>query len=239
MNQSSAFPSSKPVVQRVIVSSAAVIAAAVYFVVLHRLIVDHTMAPLALMLIAAPWLIAGASACAKAMTGRPAARIVLGVVVFGIAMGLVARCGSVLDERVEWLAYLENLLFVLSLAGLFASSLFGPREALVTRLARVARQGDMPPAVVRYTRRVTMAWAAFFATAALVSTVLFATASREVWSAFVNLALWPSTVLAFGVEYAIRVRVLPQGAHTSPLDGMRLFMDRDRCDVEPPGREHG
>jgi len=243
MNRSPAIPQTQPAPQRAVAIGATGLGVACvvgYFVALHLLIVDHTMASLTLMVIAGPWLVAAASSCAKAMAARPASRVGLTVLLFAIAMSLVARCGDVLHDRVDSLAYVENLVFVLSLAGLFASSLFGPREALVTRFARIAH-GDMPPVVVRYTRGVTLAWAVFFAAAALVSTLLFALAPRATWSAFVNLALWPLTALGFGIEYAIRVRALPQIEHTSPFAGARAFMQRERLDAkaDAAAREHG
>ena len=224
-----------------------VIVAIAYLVAIHWSIVDHTMPSLTLMLIAAPWLIAIASACAKTIVGRPIARVVVTVGFFVAGTALVARGGSLLRDRVDALVYIENLIFMLSLAALFAISLIGPRDALITRLARMARRDDMPALVIRYTRRVTLAWALFFVAVAAISTVLYTTQSRETWSAFVNLALWPLTALAFGIEYAIRVRSLPPIDHLSPLASMRLFMQRDRfgvdtefdADVPGPRREPG
>ena len=214
----------------------ALLLAAIYCVGVHLLVVDHTMPALTLLVITAPWLMALASASLTATRRWSTSPTVTAIVVgFSIAATsfCVWRLGRWLSGRVDVLVFAESFVFLLSLTVLFGASLFGDREALITRLARIARGDDMTPAVVRYTRRVTAGWAMFFALAALVSAALFATQSRDLWSAFANLALWPLTALAFGVEYAIRLRVLPDIEHSSPLVGVRTFMHRDDVVVEP------
>lgn len=214
---------------------ATLLVAAIYCVVVHLLIVDHTMPSLTLLVITSPWLAAGASAVSAAAKARSVS-FVTTTLVIGVGLVLAAcivwELGVWLHGRVDVPIFAESFVFLLSLTLLFAASLVGDREAFVTRLARIARRGDMPPTVVRYTRRVTLGWAVFFALAAALSAALFATVSRELWSAFVNLALWPLTAVAFAIEYAIRVRVLPDVEHMSPLVGVRTFMHRDDVGIE-------
>lgn len=215
---------------------ASLIVVAIYCVAVHVLIVDHTMPSLTLFVISAPWLVAAGSAFLTATRAWSRSGIVTVVVVgFDVAAGAfcVWQVGRWLGARIDLPIFAESFLFLSWLAVLFAASLRGDREALVTRLARSARRGDMPPAVVRYTRRVTAGWAAFFALAATTSALLFATQSREAWSAFVNLALGPSTVAVFAIEYAIRRRVLPDVAHVSPMAGVRAFMQRGNTGIDP------
>ena len=136
---------------------------------------------------------------------------------------------SMLDSvRVDHVVYLENLAFNLFLALMFAITLWPGREALVTRLARTARHGDMPDAVVGYTRAITAAWALYFVAIALVSTVLFFAQPRETWSLFINVLVWPLTATMFVAEYAVRLRVLRGLDHISLIATMRAYMHRAR-----------
>jgi uncharacterized membrane protein len=90
---------------------------------------------------------------------------------------------------------------------------------VVTQFARQMRQ-TMPAAVVRYTRRVTIAWCIFFAAQIGTSAVLLATApppvfssgvfssgvlSSAAWSSFVNLWSLPLVAAMFLMEYGCRV----------------------------------
>ncbi len=202
--------------------AAAVVLFLAYFVALHALVVSRRFVPLTLALIVAPWLAALASAIAKRAGGTIASAVA--------ALGLVAiGCWRFRDDlagHVETLLYLENLVFLLALGALFAGTLAGDREALVTRLARIARNGDMPPRIVRYSRRLTAAWAAFFVVAAVVSTALFATQSHALWSSFVNLAMWPLILLFFVVEYAVRLRTFPDERPSSFSAAFRAYAKR-------------
>lgn len=107
----------------------------------------------------------------------------------------------------------------------FSRSLRASRVALVTRIAQRVH-GPLGPALLRYTRRVTVAWSAFFAAQLLASAALYAYAPLEAWSWFVNVVgslLIPAMFLA---EYAVR-RCRHRGiAHASILAGADLFSER-------------
>lgn len=207
-----------------------------YFGTMHALIAGGEWPVLALGLVVLPWVVALLSSL-LASDADPATRTwrrVGTVAALAVLGGLGWRYGADLAPRADLLLYLENLLFLLALVALFATSLRGGREALVTRLARVVRNGDMPPSVVRYTRLVTLAWAGSFALLAMVSTALFLTQSRTVWSAFVNLAIWPLVAGGFVVEYAIRRRVLRDVHHIPMMAGVHAFRRHatlDRGDI--------
>jgi uncharacterized membrane protein len=214
---------------------ATLLAGAAYCVVVHVLIVDLSMPSTTLLVISAPWLMALGSVSLTETRTWSTSRTTT-VVITGFTVASASFClwelGKALGGRVDLPIFAESFVFLVSLGVLFGSSLVADREALVTRLARIARQGDMTPAVILYTRRVTAAWALFFALMAGVSAVLFTTQSREVWSAFVNLALWPLTAAGFAIEYVVRLRVLPDIRHESPMAGVRAFMHRDDGDSE-------
>lgn len=123
-----------------------------------------------------------------------------------------------------------NLLYViqhictnLALCWMFGHTLLGGREPLITRFARVMRQGDMPPEVLTFTRGATAAWALFFAAVASVSAGLYGLASVETWSTFSNLVNSPLVGLMFAGEYAVRRYKLRNIRHSSILGSLQMF----------------
>lgn len=148
------------------------------------------------------------------------------VLMFGVALWqlpsrtvrlLAAPAGGVLlvwlwpqlRDNVALLYYLQHLGAHLALAALFGRSLFGPGEALITRLARSIYGGTISARKVRYTRQATIAWTLFFIANASVSTLLFLFAPTQVWSLHANLLTWPLIGLMFVAELLWRRRVLP------------------------------
>ena len=208
-------------------------AAATYLALVHWLLVSDAAPRLSLLVIVAPWFAALLSSLwsdrrAGAAAWRRGAAI---AVVVGCA-GVAWRWGDRLAAHADGVLFVENLLFLATLAGAFAVTLRPGSEALITRLARIERRGDMPPRVVRYTRAITLGWSLFFVMAATGSTILFFTQSRTVWSSFVNLALGPLVVATFVVEYLVRLRVLRGVAHGTLMDGVMAFHRRaDRVDA--------
>lgn len=110
-----------------------------------------------------------------------------------------------------------------TLLAIFACSLRGGREAVVTRLARQVR-GSLPPEIVTYTRRVTLAWCLFFAALIVASTTLLAFAPRTVWSLFVNVLDLPLVVVMFLAEYACRRILFRHLPHRSVFASARSAM---------------
>lgn len=200
-----------------------------YFVLLHVLIASRTMPQLALLVVVAPWVVAVVSLPLRASRiGGTWPRAAVAVALFAGIAAFGWRYAEALALHAELALYLENLAFLCALSALFAISLRDGHEALITGLARRVRNGDMPPPIVAYTRSATIAWAAFFAAMAVVSSVLFLAESRAVWSAFVNLALWPLTAAMFALEYVVRLRVLRGYAHGSLMAGVHAFRRHGR-----------
>lgn len=216
-----AAPASSSTTRRsALAAAASVLVVIAYCIALHLLIADRSMPRVALAFALAPWAVASVSLCAKRRRYGllPIAAVVVGLVVW--------RFGDALAARVDRVVYLENLAFNLFLALVFAITLRPGREAFVTRLARGVRGGEMPDAIVPYTRAVTAAWALYFVAIAAVSTFLFLAQAREVWSLFINVLVWPLTAAMFVIEYAVRVRVLRGLDHVSLFATMRAFMHR-------------
>lgn len=106
----------------------------------------------------------------------------------------------------------------------FARTLRDGRQPLITRLA-LSVHGSLPPEIVAFTRRVTVAWCAFFAAQVLVSLLLLAFAPFEVWSMFVNLLNLPLLVLMFVVDYLYHSVRFPDHPRASIARILRAFAE--------------
>jgi uncharacterized membrane protein len=114
-----------------------------------------------------------------------------------LAVWRFAPDGALLSSAVP------HALIYLSLLGVFAASLAPGREAIITILARNVR-GALPPPVVLYTRRVTVAWCCFFVAQLLGSALLFLFAPLAAWSLFVNVLNVPLVGAMFTAEFVYR-----------------------------------
>lgn len=113
------------------------------------------------------------------------------------------------------------LVLNLALCAAFAGTLHGGREALVSRFARAERGGDLPPDLVRYTRRLTAAWAGFFAMMAATSLSLALWGTIFSWSLFTNLVNYVLVVLFFVLEYSYRRVRFRHYEHAKPRELIR------------------
>ncbi len=96
------------------------------------------------------------------------------------------------------------LAMYLALGLVFASSLLPGRIPLITRFASLMRQGQMPPAIVRYTRRVTLLWVLFFCGMAAATLWLALYGSFQQWSLFVNVISYFLMAAVFLLEFMYR-----------------------------------
>jgi hypothetical protein len=114
-------------------------------------------------------------------------------------------------------------LFKLSFVTVSALSHWAIYASLLTTFALTLRQGHTPlitamagrlhgkllsDEIIRYTRKVTIAWCLFFAAQLLTSVLLFVFAPLTVWSFFVNVLDIPLVVAMFAGEYAYRLHAL-------------------------------
>ena len=143
----------------------------------------------------------------------------------------VAICAAALAIWAEWgnlERYFPSVFFVehaggnLLLAFVFGRTLAAGRVPLCTRFAELLH-GALPPEVVAYTRRVTLAWTIFFALLALASASLYLGGFLTAWSALATMASPVLVALMFVVEYAVRLRVLPNWERIGILGGIRAF----------------
>jgi uncharacterized membrane protein len=108
------------------------------------------------------------------------------------------------------------------LAASFGRSLLGDRVALCTRLADQIH-GPLTAQEVRYTRRVTAAWALFFVSITAATVGLFVYAPLRTWSLFANFCVVPLIGLMFVAEYAVRRRALPHVQRRGILAAVRVY----------------
>lgn len=122
---------------------------------------------------------------------------------WGAAGALLLVAIAVASNAVLPLKLYPVLVNAVMLAAFGLSLVSGP--SMIERLARL-REPDLPPAAVRYTRRVTQAWCVFFVLNGLTAlgTALFA--SEAVWSLYNGVIAYILMGAMFGGEYLLRMR---------------------------------
>ena len=145
-----------------------------------------------------------------------------------IALFLVLLVGAVLlwRGRLVDLVYLPPVLVNLALLFVFGRTVLPGRTPLVTRMATLL-YGELDARYVRYTRRVTEAWALFFAILAVECVMLAKFAPLEVWSLFTNFLNYVLVFLFFVVEYRIRLVFLPDHPHLGFVEFFRVVAKSD------------
>lgn len=153
-----------------------------------------------------------------------------------LALGaLLAWLWPRLRHNVALLYYIQHLGIHIALGVLFGKSLFGPGDALITRMARRIFGPELSARKLRYTRGATLAWTVFFFANALVSTALFIWAPPAIWSIHANVLTGPLIGLMFLGEHLVRLWVLPP--HERPgLAAIREAYQREsaRRSAAPP-----
>ena len=139
-----------------------------------------------------------------------------------MAAALLWAGWDALESHFPGVFFLEHAGTNLLLGAMFGRTLFGDSEPMVTRFARIVH-GSLPPDVALYTRRVTIAWTAFFLVVAALSCALYLGGHLTAWSIFANFLTLPLVAGMFAVEYAVRLRALPHWERVGILDGVRAF----------------
>jgi uncharacterized membrane protein len=147
----------------------------------------------------------------------------------GVALLAAAAVGTllrhywpVLEKNFSVVYLLQEGGFYSLMAASFGRSLRAPRVALCTQLADQVH-GPLTPQEVRYTRRVTAAWALFFLLITAATVGLFLFAPLRIWSLFANFCVLPLIGLMFVGEYAVRRRILPQVPRRGILAAIRVY----------------
>lgn len=122
----------------------------------------------------------------------------------------LAIAGAVLSVASIWMREAQLLLWypvVVNgvMLALFGSSLFSSMS-IVERLARLC-EGNLPPAGVRYTRRVTQVWCVFFIINGSVSLFTCLAGNVHWWTLWNGMISYLLMGLLFACEWLIRIRV--------------------------------
>jgi uncharacterized membrane protein len=188
-------------------------------VAVHKALLTPGWTGLAALLIAAQ-----IGLIASLFLGRVRYRYKIPAVMLGVAiLALVLRHygGAVLEASTgipHALAYTAMLI-------MFGMSLIGEKESVITTLA-LRMRGPLSPEVLRYTRRLTLAWCLFFAAQLAASLMLFLWAPLAVWSLFINIANFPLVIVMFMLEYAYRLVRHPAGTRDRFSDFFKVLGDR-------------
>lgn len=163
-----------------------------------------------------PWLVALISAAIAANFILLAARKALPWWLIAAA-GVAALAAGLMDRQIAArLAFLPPILIYVFLCWAFARTLVPGREPLVTRIARLVRDGELPEPLVVHTRRVTWLWAVSLALMAAVSAVLARFAEPATWSFFTNILSYALLGALFVLEYLYRLVRYPEIRHDTP-----------------------
>ncbi len=182
----------------------------------HYAIVRSSSPTLGALLALAP-LAAIAAACARRARRADILLGALALVALGAWLGW-----EMLERNFTRVFFLEHAGVNLLLAIVFGRTLVAGQEPLCTRFARMTHPG-LDPAELRYTRQVTLAWTLFFATLFALSCALYLGGFVAAWSMLANIASPILLAAMFAIEYAIRLRVLPERAHVGIFGGIRAF----------------
>jgi uncharacterized membrane protein len=163
-----------------------------------------------------PWLVAAISAAIAGNFVWLAARKALPWWLIAAA-GAAAVLAGVMDREVAArLAFLPPILIYVFLCWAFGRTRAPGREPLVTRIARLVRDGELPQPLVVHTRRVTWLWTVALALLAAVSAGLARFAEPATWSFFTNVLSYALLAGLFVLEYLYRVVRYPAIRHDSP-----------------------
>ncbi len=138
-----------------------------------------------------------------------------------------------LERNFGWVYFIQHAGIYVMLAALFGVTLTRGRQPLCTRLAEAVR-GSLDSEVVRYTRKVTLAWTLFFLGMSLISTVLFLFGTMEAWSVFANFLSLPLVLLMFVAEHLVRLRKLPHLEQHSIMESILAFRRTPKVCPVPP-----
>jgi len=199
-----------------LVVALAVVSSVSFALLAHFAIVDGIPASMGALLSLVP--LAALVAWAIRRSRRP---LLLGILAALAGVGLWIGWPQLVRHFPD-LFFVEHAGANLALALVFGRTLVGAHEPLVTRFARLLH-GTLPLEVERYTRSVTLAWTIFFSALFTLSCALYLGRFLAPWSFLANIASPVLIGAMFVVEYAIRLRALPNWERVGILGGMRAF----------------
>lgn len=130
-------------------------------------------------------------------------------------------------QHYDWIYWLTHESLQLALLITFTRTLRSGQQPLCTQFAEMVHN-TLSPEQISYTRKVTVAWALFFASVAIISSWLFFFYPINIWSVFSNFIYLPLVGLMFIIEYIVRIWALPEKDSSSIMDAIHAFMDKSK-----------
>jgi len=164
---------------------------------------DHVSTPMFGLILGGLWLVR-----APALLRQPGGRWMLAItLVYCAVLGFGGE-----DKLLRWY---PSLICALLLGAFGLSLRFGP--PMIERIARVT-EPDLPPVAVRYTRRVTWVWVAFFALNGTASALLAGWGPLSWWTFYNGIFAYSVMAALFVGEWLFRQR-LRRRINKAPMDG--------------------
>lgn len=157
-----------------------------------------------------------------ALTLRHESRLGGGIILTVLTLAAWAKWPAI-EQHAGIIFWLQDMGLMLVLFVTFGRTLLVGCKPLCVGFAEAINGGPLPPSHRRYAKQVTVAWVIFFATMALISSVLFFWASLTIWSFFVNFLTLPLVALMFIAEYLVRRYMLPDAPATHILDAVKAY----------------
>lgn len=183
---------------------AAALALAAYALLAHVLMVVAADRPWAIVVLLGPLLLVLLTVALQQR--HPPALWASALLACAMGVYLVANDGR---QRVEHLYVVQHAGIHAALGFVFAGTLRRGATPLISVFAARVH-GALTAALARYTRRLTVVWAAYFALMVLMSVGLYAWAPWWVWSLFANLFTPLAAAALFVGEYLLRYRLHPE-----------------------------
>ncbi len=210
---------------RALLLAAAAVAA--YALASHWLMVHAASQPWAVLVLLSPLLAAAVALLAR--MGRLGAALAVALLAAGmLGWRLVEPLDMTSESALNRLYVAQHVGVHGLLLALFARSLRAPGLSLIGQLAQ--RVHALTPAMVAYTRNVTLMWCAYFAGMAVLSLAVFVFGSWPQWSLLANLGTPVAIAALFVGEYGLRYRLHPEFERTSLAAAVQAWRRRP-----PPG----
>lgn len=202
-------------------------AVAAYALASHWLMVHAASQPWAVLVLLSPLLAAAVALLAR--MGRLGAALAVALLAAGMfGWRLVEPLDMTSESALNRLYVAQHVGVHGLLLALFARSLRAPGLSLIGQLAQ--RVHALTPAMVAYTRNVTLMWCAYFAGMAVLSLAVFVFGSWPQWSLLANLGTPVAIAALFVGEYGLRYRLHPEFERTSLAAAVQAWRRRP-----PPG----
>lgn len=202
----------------------ALVAVAAYAAGSHWLMLHLADQPVAIAVLLGPLLATAFGIALKRRQPAAVAMVLLLVLLLGL---VVARGGA---GSVNRLYVAQHVGIHLLLLATFAGTLRGNGLSLIGTLAQ--RVHPLTPAMVRYTRSVTIAWSLYFLAMPLLSLAVYGFGSWEAWSLLANLGTPLAIAALFLGEHLLRYRIHPEFERTRLIDALRAWERRPATDAE-------